>query len=136
MKIDYEAYEAECARIRESNRQLMEEFAAWLAEQGLGDATIRKHVGNVEFYIDHFLLYEDATEPPDGALRVDMFLGSWFIRKATWASEATVKASATALKKFYAFLHDRGQVSADTLQALQRMIKRDMPRWLAKVRRY
>jgi intergrase/recombinase len=136
MKIDYKAYEADCARIRESNQQLLEEFAAWLSAQGLGEATIRKHVQNVEFYIDHFLLYEDATEPQDGALRVDMFLGSWFIRKAVWASEATVKASATALKKFYTFLHARGMVSADTLQALQRIIKRDMPKWLKKVRRY
>jgi hypothetical protein len=136
MQFDYQAYEADCERIRESNRQVLADFETWLRAQGLGDATVRKHRQNVELYIDHFLLYEDATEPQDGAYRVDMFLGSWFIRKAPSVSEGAVKASATALKKFYKFLHAQGRVSAAAVEGLERTMKRGMPKWLARARRY
>ena len=50
MSDDYEQYEIECARIRESNEQLLEDFAAWLRKSGLSDKTIRKHTENDEVW--------------------------------------------------------------------------------------
>ena len=32
-----------------------------------------------------------------------MFLGFWFIRKAMWASQSSIKGNATSLKKLYTF---------------------------------
>lgn len=40
----YEQYEKECVRIREGNEILLDEFEEWLAEKGLGQNTINKHV--------------------------------------------------------------------------------------------
>jgi len=52
----------------------------------LSKKTIDKHVSNVDFYINDFLLYEDAIEAADGVSSMGMFLGYWFIRKAMWSS--------------------------------------------------
>jgi hypothetical protein len=136
MPDDYEQYEIECERIRESNKELLGDFAAWLRELDLTARTINKHVDNVAFYINEYLLYEDAVEPQEGAYSVSMFLGYWFIKKAMWASAASIKSNAASLKKFYAFLHERGSVSRDDLDFLKETIKEEMPEWLATLARY
>jgi len=133
---DYEQYEIECERIRQSNAELLDEFENWLRKSGLSDNTVRKHIENIDFYINEFLLYEDAVEPQDGIDSVSMFLGYWFIRKAMWSSESSIKSNAASLKKFYAFLHERGAVSKDDLDSLKETIKEEMPDWLATLARY
>jgi site-specific recombinase XerD len=133
---DYEQYEIECERIRESNGKLLADFEDWLRESNLADQTISKHVENIDFYINEYLLYEDAVEPQDGVSDVSMFLGYWFIRKAMWASASSIKSNAASLKKFYTFLHDRGAVSQDDLDSLKETIKEEMPEWLATLARY
>jgi site-specific recombinase XerD len=133
---DYEQYEIDCERIRKSNEELLDDFAAWLRKSNLADKTIRNHLENVDFYINEFLLYEDAVEPQDGAGSIGSFLGYWFIRKAMWASASSIKGNAASLKKFYTFLHERGAVSKDDLDFLKETIKEEMPDWLATLARY
>ncbi|MGC9348694.1 MAG: recombinase [Anaerolineae bacterium] len=132
----YEEYEAECERIRAANAELLDEFSDWLRQSGLSDRTVRKHVRNVDFYINHYLLYDEAVEPQDGARKAGAFLGYWFIRKAMWASESSIRANAASLKKFYRFLHERGVVSKEDLDSLKETIKEEMPEWLATLSRY
>ena len=98
---DYEQCEIECERIRASNTELLDDFAAWLRGSDLTAKTINKHINNVDFYINAYLLYEDTIEPQEGARSVSMFLGYWFIKKAMWASAASIKSNAASLKKFY-----------------------------------
>jgi hypothetical protein len=133
---DYEQYEIECNRIRQSNAELLDEFENWLRKSDLTDRTVSKHIENIDFYINEYLLYEDAVEPQDGIDSVSMFLGYWFIKKAMWASESSIKSNAASLKKFYAFLHERGAVSKDDLDSLKETIKEEMPDWLATLVRY
>ena len=133
---DYEQYEIDCERIRESNEKLLDDFAGWLQQSGLSSKTIRKHTENVDFYINEFLLYEDAEEPQAGIGSISMFLGYWFIKKAMWASASSIKSNAASLKKFYKFLHERGMVSQEDLDLLKETIKEEMPDWLATVDRY
>jgi hypothetical protein len=133
---DYEQYEIECERIRKSNDKLLDDFAKWLRKSNLADKTIGHHVDNIDFYINEFLLYEDAVEPQHGAGSTGMFLGYWFIRKAMWASASSIKSNAASLKKFYTFLHERDAVSKDDLDFLKETIKEEMPEWLATLARY
>ncbi len=137
MTDEYEVYEQKCKAVREVNAKLLDGFEAWLAETGLGANTIKKHVGNVDFYINECLLRDDPpTSATEGVRRVDYFLGYWFIRKAMWASPASIKENAAGLKKFYTYLADIGQVSADDLAELREDIKTGLPEWIATVRRY
>ena len=133
---DYEQYEADCERIRQSNEQLLDGFENWLEQKNLTAKTIRKHRENTNFYINEFLLYEDAIEPQEGTGNIGMFLGYWFIRKTTWASAASIRSNAASLKKFYTFLNERGLVSTEDLKYLRKIIKEELPEWLATVARY
>jgi hypothetical protein len=75
-------YDAECQRIREENGTLLDEFSTWLADTGVSPTTIRSHRYNVDFFLNHFLLYYDTLEPCDGVGYIGEFLGDWFIRKS------------------------------------------------------
>ena len=136
MKDEYEKYEQECERIRTENEKLLEEFAEWLSAKGLASKTIREHCENIDFYVNHFLLYEEALEPPEGVSYADMFLGYWFIRKAMWASKWSIKSNGASLKKFYTFMHEKGKVTKEELDELKRDIKEGMPEWLETLSRY
>ena len=134
--MDYEDYEKECKRIREENKELISGFRNWLSGKGLSPKTVDKHTSNVDFYINVFLLYEDAIEAKDGIWKIDMFLGYWFIKKAMWANKRTIKENATSLKKFYQYLYEAGKVSKEDVSVLKETIKEDMPEWLATMDRY
>ncbi len=127
---EYQKYERACAKIKQENATLLADFEQWLAEKRLVENTIRQHVENVEFYVNTFLLYEDAIPAREGASSVSMFLGYWFIRKAMWASPTSIKQNAASLKKFYSFMHEQGQIDADDLEDLKETIKEDMPEWV------
>ena len=133
---DYKRYEQDCKKIRKSNEHLLNEFEVWLKSSGLSENTINNHLSNIDFYVNEYLLYEDATDAKDGIGSVGMFLGYWFIRKATWASQSSIKGNATSLKKFYTFMHEKGLADKDDLIDLKQTIKEEIPEWLATLRRY
>lgn len=75
MTDDYEKYERACKRIREENDKLLDEFETYLIKNGLKEKTVNGHVSNVDFYINEFLLYDDAVKAKDGIFSIGMFLG-------------------------------------------------------------
>ena len=136
MMNDYEKYEADCQKIRKANEKLLTDFESWLKSSGLSEKTIRNHLSNIDFYINEYLLYEDAVEAKDGVYSVSMFLGYWFIKKAMWASKSSIKSNATSLKKFYTFLLEKGLIESDDLKELKETIKEEMSEWLSTLERY
>lgn len=132
----YEEHENKCNEIRSENAEILDAFDKWMKAHGLSKKTTQKHRTNIDFYINEFLLYDDATKASDGADGVGMFLGYWFIKKAMWASAGEIKSNATSLKKFYAFMSERGDVAGSDVRELKDRIKEEMPEWLETVRRY
>jgi len=136
MSFDYEKYEQACEKIRTSNEKLLARFENWLVKKNLGQKAINKHIENIEFYINDYLLYEDAYEAEEGVSSVNMFLGYWFIRKAMWASETSIKNNAASLKKFYTFMVEIGRVDKEELDEMKLTIKENMSDWISTLRRY
>jgi len=133
---DYEKYEDDCKITRETNKLLLNDFEVRLKSSGLSKNTIDTHISNIDFYVNEYLLYEDATEAKDGVNAVDMFLGYWFIKKAMWASKSSIKNNATSLNKFYTFMYEKSLIDKDDLSDLKETIKENMPEWLATLERY
>jgi site-specific recombinase XerD len=133
---DESEYDKRCQQIRQENAALLGEFSHWLKKAGIGAATIRSHCTNLDFYLNHFLLYADLLTPADGVSCVGEFLGDWFIHKAMWSNKTTVKANATSLKKFYGFLAERGLIKPEEFASLKQQIKDELPDWLDAVERY
>lgn len=133
---DYEEYEKQCKLVQAQNQQLLNEFEAWLAKDKLSKKTIDNHCSNIDFYINEYLLYYEVQIPAQGVNEIGSFLGDWFIRKTMWASASSIKSNAASFKKFYSFLHERGEISLEALQGLHDNIKENLPEWLATLKRY
>ncbi len=69
---EYEVYEKECKEIREINEELLELFEKDMMDKNLSDKTINRHLSNVNFYINEYMLHEDATPMEDGVRMLDM----------------------------------------------------------------
>ncbi|WP_462322305.1 recombinase [Halochromatium sp.] len=123
-------------QIEKDNEGLVAAFEQWLLDAGLSDTTIGRHVDNISFFLEHFLQYYEPVGARAGADYVPEFLGDWFIRKAMWSSEASIKGNAASLKKFYAFLAERGEVERQVVKNLNQTIKLGMPIWLDNMREY
>jgi hypothetical protein len=132
---EFQKYEAACAIIKERNAQLLADFQKSLLEKNLAAKTTKEHVQNVDFYINTYLLYEEAIPAKEGAGQITMFLGYWFPRKALWASPSSVKSIAASLKKFYTFMRENGEIEAEDLEEFKEAIKEDMEEWLDAVDR-
>ncbi len=132
----YEQYEKDCRIIRKENEKLLAAFEEWMLKQNSSKKTIDKHVSNIDFYINEFLLYEEATKASEGAEQIDMFLGYWFIKKAMWASKTTIKENATSLKKFYQYLLSIDKIDKESFEDLKETIKQCMPDWLKTLEKY
>ncbi|MBM9614237.1 plasmid pRiA4b ORF-3 family protein [Desulfobulbus rhabdoformis] len=122
--------------LRKKNAPLLQQFEGYLAAKSLSRKTINKHVSNIDFYINEFLLYEESIEPPAGVEHVSSFLGFWFIRKALWASVASIKENITSLKHFYTFMESVGNVSQEDLDFMKEEIKSNKKEWFETVERY
>ena len=132
----YDKWQRACKEIRAENAALLQQFSAWLASTGLSAKTVDRHVANVDFFVNEYLLYDDAVRPAEGWHRIDSFLGYWFIRKAMWASPASIRSNAASLKKFYAFLQEMGIVDVVAVEAIHESVKEGLPEWIATVKRY
>ena len=136
MKDRYKDYENNCGQIRQENALLLDGFVALLREQRLAPGTIGKHRENVEFFINEFLLYRDATRPAEGIGEISEFLGDWFIRKAMWSTPRYIKGTATSLYKFYGFLAASDKITLAELAELKGTIAQHLAEWQARCQRY
>lgn len=137
MKDAYEEHEKSCGLIRQENALLLDGFVDMLRGQRLATTTITKHRENVDFFINEFLLYTDATQrPQEGIGEIDAFLGDWFIRKAMWSTPRSIKSNATSLYKFYAFLAASDKVALAELAKLKETIRLHLTEWQARCERY
>ena len=126
---DYEEYERECDKIRQTNEELLALFEEELQDSGLSAKTVRRHLSNADFYINEYLLREEPRPMEDGITELDMFLGFFFIRKCMWSTPGTIKSTATSIKKFYKCMLNHGKISKDDYAYLCDDIKENMEQW-------
>lgn len=131
--------------IHKRNDNLIQNFRGYQKRGGLGEKTIDKHVDNISFFLNEFVTYQDISpnedeitlcNAEDGLDLVGEFLGYWFIKKAMWSSESSIKSNITSIKKFYSFMQGLNLISKDELQRLNREIKENKQEWIDAVNRY
>lgn len=133
---EYEQYEADCKKRRTENKTFLDGFEGYLQGKKLSKKTVVRHVDNIVFYINEFLLHYEAEEAATGVHQVGYYLGDWFTRKAMWASVTSIKSYITSLKHFYTFMQTIGQVTHGDLAEMKAVIKEEKEEWLEALRKY
>lgn len=65
---DYAAYEKACAKVQEKNEEYLDLFETELKKSGLSEKTVLRHLRNVDFYINTYLLREEPRSMEDGTM--------------------------------------------------------------------
>lgn len=105
----------------------MELFAESL--HNLSERTVGRHISNVAFYLNDFLMYDEARSFDQGIWMIGNFLGDFFIRKCMWSTPGTIKSPAVSIKKFYKCMLDHEMIQKADYEYLCETIKEDMPQW-------
>lgn len=127
--MSYEEYEFECQKQMRRNDRFLEIFEEDLLSAGLNRNTVRKHLFNVDFYINTYLLREEPLDMEQGCTKIDMFLGYYFIHKCMWSTPGNIKTTAASIKKFYKSMFEHGYVKKDDYNFLCSEIKENMEEW-------
>lgn len=126
-------YEIKVEENLKRNEKYIKEFEKWLNEKNLAKKTIRKHISNIDLYINDYLNYYDVIKVEDGIGSVYSFLDGWFIEKCLWASKNSLKETATSIKKFYQFMSENNYVGIDNYKDMCSFIEENMDKFLGNV---
>ncbi len=126
---NYDDYEKLCKEQEEINGKLLKIFEEELIQSGLSNKTIDRHVSNVDFYINDYLLFTRTYPMEEGVVHIDDFLGYFFIRKCMWSTPATIKSTAASIKKFYNCMLTHDKITAEDYEHLCMTIKQGMEHW-------
>ncbi len=133
-EIDFEEYEEKCKLIKQENESLLEMFEKDL--EGLNQKTINRHLTNVDFYINTYLLREDAYDFTHGIWDIDDYLGYFFIRKCMWSTPGNIKSTAASIKKFYQCMLKQEMIQKADYEYLCETIKDNMWKWQSNCEMY
>ena len=118
------------------NKKLIKEFEHWLKKQNLAAKTIRKHINNVDLFLNDYLLYYEGETMEEGVSSVYTFLSDWFIRKCLWSSKTSIKETAASIKKFYKCMNELGYIDKEKYNFVNFAIKENMDDFLASLEEY
>ena len=115
---------------KKRNKKFLKMFEKWLNEQKLVEKTIRKHINNIDLYINDYLNYYETIKMEDGVRKVYSFLNDWFIRKCLWSSITSIKETAASIKKFYQCMNELEYIKNEDYKFLCQEIKNHMPEFI------
>ncbi|MDR1246476.1 MAG: hypothetical protein LBK57_05545 [Clostridiales Family XIII bacterium] len=127
--MDYEEYEKKCEQIQAENEKHLEAFEVWLTKKELSEKTIYQHLGNTEFYLNTYLLREDAIDMRQGCHQLYDYFGYFFIRKCMWSTPGNIKTTAVSLKKFYKCMLENERIAPEEYEELCETIEENMEEW-------
>lgn len=132
---NFEEYEKQCEGIRNTNEKYLQMFEEDMQGK-LKPVTINRHLRNVDFYLNVFLLRETPHTMQDGVLMLDSYLGDFFIRKCGWSTPGTIKSTAASIKKFYKCMLEHKEISFADFDFLNSEIKDLTPEWQSLCAQY
>ena len=127
--MDLESRETNRKSVIETNNHLLKLFEKDLVQSGISEKTINRHLSNVDFYINTYLLREEIYPMEYGVNMIDEFLGDFFIRKCMWSTPGNIKSTAASIKKFYHSMLTHSKISKKDYDYLCSEIQDGLETW-------
>lgn len=128
--MDYKNYEKEVNEIRKQNQVYIDQFESSLIEKGLNAKTIKRHVSNIDFYINEYLCFYTPQGMENGCFAIDDFLGSWGRDKCICLSKDSIDKYCSSIRKFYKVMLDLKYIEDKDYAQLLYTIKNEKETWI------
>jgi hypothetical protein len=104
--------------LEEEPEKIVKSFYNYLKrEKGLSEETAPGHAHQISFFALHYLTgYEGKSLLEVTSTDIGDYLGNWYIRKIWGSGGSDARSILIAFKKFYKFLHERGNVEEEQLR--------------------
>ena len=113
----------------EENRILLKEFEKYLYSTNLTKKTVNKHLDNIDFYINTYVLRTDIIPPEEATTFIDDYFDYFLPHKTTFGSVSDTKTQIGSLKKFYKYLVDINRLSKNDYDEMLEIIKENKQEW-------
>ncbi len=133
---EYKLWKQTVEEIIEENNVLLKEFELWLQPKKLSDKTIHKHINNIDFFINNYLVHYEIIKAEDGATEIGGFLGDYFIRKSMWSTKNSIMGYIASFRKFYTFMVKVNKTSMDDLIEMKEIIKEEREEWFDSLQEF
>lgn len=130
-------FDTQVNTIRTRNEPIISGFRDSLRRGSLSTKTVNNHVQNMEFFAEYLVYYEplkalDQTSSTD----ISSFLDDWFLRKALWSSVEAVKGYLATFKKFFVWMKETDQMTANDIEEILTTIKEDREDFIDNAQSY
>lgn len=118
------------------NEKFLNEFSDWLEKQNLVEKTIRKHVSNIDLYINCYLTWSEIRKMEDGVYEIDYFFRYWYVEKCMFSTVNSLKEMFGSLKKFYKCMNELNYVSDENYNKICEIIKENKDDYIEYMEEY
>lgn len=125
--------EEKYALYKSANLLTMVVFEKYLHKLGLSEPTIKKHLANIDLFINYFLLQFEILRPEHGISEVEYFFGEWYPGNIPDINKADIKAYIATLRKFFTHQARVGYLEGEDIAELNYIINEKKDSWLALV---
>ena len=124
-------------KLEEETEKLIKSFYNYLKqEKGLSEETASGHAHQISFFALHYLIgYEGKSLLEVTSTDIEDYLGNWYIRKIWGSGRSDARSILAVFKKFYKFLHERGNVEEEQLRDILSACK-DPQRYIRRFESY
>ncbi len=123
--------ELEKEKIKE-NKKYLDIFENEMRKEKLSEKTIKKHLSNIDIYINGYLLFRDILNMEDGVNLTFGFFENFFPNKCIFSTENRCREMMTSLIKFYKVMLDYGYVNKTDYEIMVDEIKVGKKDWVEK----
>ena len=109
------------------NNELIKLFRRSLV--GLADKTIKRHIRNVETFINVFCAERQYVNYAQGLDYISDFLGYYAVHTYTCCSADSLRQMATSIKKFYKCMMENNKISEADYEKLYYLLKENLSNW-------
>lgn len=114
--VDFERWEKENEK---RNRYFLEVFRSDLENARLTEPTIRRHLSNVDHFLEEMQYREGAIMEDSVPLRIAAYMSDEFIRRGPGSSESAIKSFAISMKKFTKSMEDHRLIKKGSYRSLR-----------------
>lgn len=122
--LSFDEWEEQREVVLANNEKLLAAFEDYLLQaKKLGQKAVNRHLVNLDFYINIFLVNYQQETPLNSERSAVIFLSDFLVRKDLTSSPTSLKQNGSSLRKFYAFLYEAGEISKKAFNQFKEDIK-------------
>jgi len=127
--------------VHKENQQYMKIFEDYMIKEGLTKRTMRKHMYNIDMFLECYMTYEMPYHMREGCYSVNAYFDGFITKKTSYSTMEDVKSIIATLNKFYKLMYELRYITVEDYMEYLKTVKYhkydwEMAMYKAKIKPY